>query len=349
MKKIGNNPKKRKGAALVVAILLAAVIGSAAIGVTAIAFRQVNTAETYNNGLAAYYAAESGLEEGLLRNKYDKNAQIPESITSYFARDTLLRRPANAYRDFLGQPTKMRLTSSNSGVQIGYGLADRSQVYDLDVFWQQKYFGVDKNDNGFIDANDIASDTYNNPDYKIEKDDSKSFTILPADNNIYLYWKWIAPNCQPITPGGTNYTSRAVEIKIKDTTQNEHTALFRDAETLDHCATINNSTKAIKTNGAFTASSGVELKAAMGITAYTATELTIKPVGNTSGSGDGIYFGFNQAPQNNLAVATRTTGPSTTIQSTGYFAGNSRQITANIDRQTGTILDIFNYVIYKGQ
>jgi hypothetical protein len=79
----------------------------------------------------------------------------------------------------------------------------------------------------------------------------------------------------------------------------------------------------------------------MGKTAMTITEMIIKPVG---GSNDGIYYGFTQGqPDQRL-----TSGLATTIQSTGYFAGNSRQIVANIDRQTGTVLDIFNYVIFKG-
>jgi hypothetical protein len=84
----------------------------------------------------------------------------------------------------------------------------------------------------------------------------------------------------------------------------------------------------------------------MGISALPALQITIKPVGNYNAN-DGIYFGFQQG--NTAINAVRTTGPTTTINSVGYFAGNSRQITANIDRQSGTIMDIFNYVIYKGQ
>ena len=75
------------------------------------------------------------------------------------------------------------------------------------------------------------------------------------------------------------------------------------------------------------------------------TEMTLKPVG---GMNDGIYFGFTQKTPGGTNQRL-TSGLATTIQSTGYFAGNSRQISANVDRQTGTVLDIFNYVIYKGQ
>jgi hypothetical protein len=246
----------------------------------------------------------------------------------------------------MNETADMRETNSLSGVALGYAGRSREQVYDLQTFFKQKYFGEDKNNNGIIDASDIAAYPVAST-YQIDKDESKVFTIVqtanPNDNKITLYWQWIKNR----TTAACNSLPRAVEIKVKTkeinpiSKKNEFTMLFRDPRT--GCSVIANSTNATDNgNGVYSVSADAEVKAKLGISALTATEITIKPVGNTANSGDGIFLGFNQG------MAAKTTGPNTTIRSVGYFAGASKEIVANLDRQTGTILDIFQYVIYKG-
>ena len=349
--------KKKKGDALVVAMLLSAIIGSAAIGLTAIAFRQVNIAETYNNGLAAYYAAESGIEQGLLYYKFDKTVEIPKKIDTTYFNDPakLLRRPANSYRNFMDQAI-MRQPSgvddaSNVGVKVGFNGNDKVQTYDLQTYYKQAFNGDDPKDpRGELTALDLA-DYAGSTAYKITRDNEMVFTINsdPADktvNQIYLYWKWIAP-C--VSADCIN-NSRALEVKLKvkevsPSGQDEYTMLFQDPRTL-RVPRAELPVEVSGLTGVFTPLSGKSLQEAMHITAFTVTEMTLKPVGNTAGSEDGIYFGFSQSPAG--APARNTSGLTTTIQSIGYYVGNSRQIVATVDRQTGTILDIFNYVIYKG-
>lgn len=350
--------KKKKGDALVVAILLSAIIGSAAIGLTAIAFRQVNIAETYNNGLAAYYAAESGIEQGLLYYKFDKNIEIPGKITAFYSSDPamLLRRPANAYRNFMDQAIMRQpagtVDTTNVGVKVGFNGNDKVQAYDLQSFYKQSFNGDDsKAPIGELTASDVADS--GSSIYKISRDNEMVFTINsdPADKNInqiYLYWRWIAP-C--VSADCIN-TPRALEVKLKvkevsATGQDEYTALFQDPRTL-RVPRAELPVEVSGLTGVFTPLSGSSLQAAMNppITSLTVTEMSLKPVGNTALSEDGIYFGFSQSPAG--APARTTSGLTTTVQSIGYYVGNSRQIIATVDRQTGTILDIFNYVIYKG-
>ena len=45
--------------------------------------------------------------------------------------------------------------------------------------------------------------------------------------------------------------------------------------------------------------------------------------------------------------STVVAGPYTTVQSTGYFGSVVKKLSADIDRQSGTLYDLFDYVVYK--
>jgi len=335
-----NYKKKKKGAALLIAVLLTAMVGSAAIGVTAVSYRQVNIAETYNNGLVAYYAAESGIEQAMLYNKYDKDKEIPELIAgNIYPSDVtsgLLRRPLNFYRYYQGGMSNTRANQDNEGVSGSYTLTDREQVYDLQMFYKQAFVGDDLNHDGTITSIDLRDYTSGSK-YQIAKDNSSVFTINKSDDDgIHLFWKWISTSC--------NGKSRGLEVKVKiKENDTEYTEIFQDPTCPEIANAVNPDVAPGGIANVYTIASSLQTK--FNLSALTVTEMKLKPIGNTANSGDGIYFGFIEG----TGEERNSSGLVTTINSTGYFAGASRQITANIDRQTGTILDIFNYVIYKGQ
>lgn len=346
--------KKKKGAALITAILLASIVGAVAIGVSAIAIRQVNISETYSNGLVAFYSAESGLEEGLLRFRFDKNAQIPASMGGGTT-DSLERVPRNKYRSDLEREPMNTYPISSPGTGTFYQLIGRNQIYDLQTYYQQKFYGDDVNNDDQISVADFRNlSRPNNDYYLVAKDEQKDFTITGSDhpstsNRIYLYWKWMS-NCPAGNPKGRG---RALEVKLKvDTTaaglpsdRDQYTALFRD--TTCGPAIANSDVPVIVASNptVFTAvGGGADLKSKMNILSLPVVSMSIKPVGGDNN--DVVGFGFYQ---DDASGRTKVAGPTTTVKSLGYFAGVTNQLTAEIDRQTGTVLDLFNYVIYKGQ
>lgn len=337
--------KKKKAAALLTAILLSSIIGAVAIGVSALAVRQVNISETYSNGLVAFYSSESGLEEGLLRYRFNKDTEIPLVINATM--DAIGRTPARKYRSFL---------NGNTGIDVGninfYLLSDRSQVYDLQTYYKQKYYGDDVNSDGYISQADFTNlNRPNNDFYKLTKDEQKDFTITGSnnpstDNRIYLFWRW-SSNCN------AGRARRALEVKLKVDTaasdlpadRDEYTALFKD--TTCSQTIVNADTPTIVASGptVFAPAGGdADLKTKMNILSLKVVSMSLKSIGGSDN--DYIAFGFNQGNKNG---GSKVAGPTTTIRSLGYFGGVTREISANIDRQSGTILDIFNYVIYKGE
>jgi hypothetical protein len=340
--------KKRKGAALLTAILLSSIVGAVAIGVSALAVRQVNISETYNNGLIAFYSAESGLEEGLLRYRFDKDAQIPFVINA--TTDPMGRTPARKYRSLLDRDPMNSYVATSTGNNNFYLLSDRKQVYDLQVYYKQKYYGDDVNKDGYISRADFLSlGRPNSEYYKLAKDEQKDFTITGSsnpstENRIYLFWRW-SSSC------AASKGSRALEVKLKVDTvasglpadRDEYTALFKD--TTCASAIANADIPVNLGQGVFTPiGGGADLKSKMNILSLKVVSMSLKSIGGSDD--DHIAFGFNQGNSNG---GNKVAGPTTTVRSLGYFGGVAREITANINRQSGTILDIFNYVIYKGE
>ncbi len=66
------------------------------------------------------------------------------------------------------------------------------------------------------------------------------------------------------------------------------------------------------------------------------TELYLKPIG--CGAKIGMF-----ATDTDVKIAS----PYTTIHSVGHFGGVTRTLIANIDRQSGTLYDIYDFVIYQ--
>ena len=64
-------------------------------------------------------------------------------------------------------------------------------------------------------------------------------------------------------------------------------------------------------------------------------ELSLKSIGCDA------YFGIK--PVNSTKQVVQ---PYSTIKSTGYYGGVTRTLEARIDRQAGTLYDLFDFVIY---
>ena len=326
--------KKKKGSALLIAIMLSAVFAAAIVGVNAMAIRQLNTSKTYSNGLVALYTAESGVEEGLLRYRFNKNAEVPANM-AVIPTDPERRIPALAYRNFLDYEKRGMISSRVDptnlfGEVLAYSGKDMSQVYALQLYYGQKYFGA-------VDANDLRNLDPNNPSYKIIKDESKTFTIPTDQGNLALYWRWLQ-DCN------SSNRPHALEIKLRVSRpdpvsgQDTYTAVFNDTR----CRITNGSDPSSTNPGTPRVDVIDNLKGRMNITSKTIVEMTLHPVSKVSNN-DGIIFGYSQDNGN-----TQVAGPITTVRSIGFYRGTTREMTANIDRQSGTILDLFNYVLYKG-
>jgi hypothetical protein len=80
--------------------------------------------------------------------------------------------------------------------------------------------------------------------------------------------------------------------------------------------------------------------------------LALKPLSASSAYNVSASIGLMKTKCQSLVLdcnkaSSAVAGPFTTITSTGYYGGVTRKLVANVDRQSGTLYDLFDYVINK--
>jgi len=77
-----NLSNKNQGAALVITMIIVAVILAISLSFGRIMISEIKISDTVADGAVAYYAAEGGIEEGLLgyRKNVDQNYQVGRAL-----------------------------------------------------------------------------------------------------------------------------------------------------------------------------------------------------------------------------------------------------------------------------
>lgn len=387
---------KKRGSAIVIAMLLISAIGVITFGIARLIFIENRTVALYENGAVAYYAAESGLEEGFLRYRYNQNVEVPFNnwtLTSDDSEKKYFQTIYNNYDTTNFEADKV-ITEGNIGISTAYKIDPLRQTYDLRIGHigsnGKPFYGIPiltnggdvenyKVDEGFINSVPDAPDF--NSQYGavfIPKNDSikidlSGYNFLIDDfHDLNLYAKLFVPtgtlpekkDCQAL-----------LEIKftiIKSGETKEYKDLIKPTFSGDPDSDFScdnalgskgiNSLRTIDTTTSNTDASGniiynaSDLWQTVGLNGGTYTKsdtkdlkvvLTIHP----------IYYDVaiglvNNNCAGNLSLCENKTkedvvsGPFTTVESTGYFAGVAKKLTANIDRQSGSLYDLYDYVIF---
>lgn len=72
-----NRLDDRRGSALIATVIIAGTVALILAGIARFTIVQLKTATSLEDGTVAYAAAEAGIEEGLLRWRYDRNVELP--------------------------------------------------------------------------------------------------------------------------------------------------------------------------------------------------------------------------------------------------------------------------------
>ena len=351
---------RRRGSALIIAMLLISAVGAAAFGMGKMIFAETATTTLYENGAIAYYAAESGIEEGFLRYRFNQNTEVP--LSSWVLGED------KAYRSNLTDSAMVDNTLSGKSQADALPTGSSSQqLYDLRVGYigtnGLPFYGQDVNGDGRLDFNDISNANYatgNNSILIIPKDQTLKVDLsgmgLDSAGELSLLFK----------PNTASYGLCDILTEIKFTVQDvTGTGIHEYKEMINGGA--NCASSGLSSARLFSAQYGgsanqyyvtIDLKGIFSrallnpVNPPTSSDkvyLSIKPL--IYAAKIGLVYSDCNAASSDLDCKTKVKvvpGPYSYITSTGYYGGVSRQLTANIDRQNGKLYDLYDYVIYKG-
>ena len=352
---------KARGSAILIAIMLVTAIGTIGFAFGRVLLQETATANLYENGVGAYYAAESGIEEGFLRYRYNRNEEVP--FVNWKLGETKVSRSNLTDRSY-----QMDQTTNDGIDRLTNSISDSSkQFYDLRmgfIGYKNKwpFFGYDTDSDGQLMASDMVNPS---AEFLYQKDQSLNISF-PTNYNFFnspgndltLFAKFgLIPKSKSI-----------VEAKVIVKKSGGIPQQYKKMITYDLSGTMallspggDSASFIAATNGTNCSTDGstnCAWQAASLITSITGaipdlnSEVTLQLTPLYSDA----YLELTNAncPTASYTACDKTKitvmpGPYTTISSAGYYGGATRTIEANIDRQSGSLYDLFDYVIYKAK
>jgi len=368
---------KSRGSAIVIAMLLISAVGGIAFSFAKVVFLELVNASIYENGAVAYYAAESGMEEGFLRYRYDRNEMVPstdwtlDDVDNKTFRSNLTTKQTKVgVPSYTGRPIADALDKVTPPVT--WADYRKQQIFDL----RMGYLGTEGKPiygqeiagaaNAF-NAIDIQNANYGTGDYqhlRVGQDESIKIDLTGLNlvgNSLVLYSKFIGTNFNDL--GNRCKALMEVKFLVKETAA---TPVKEYKELLNYGPTACSTALGIDGNSLLGADTFQLLSATQFY--YTKNDLrsifTRAGMVNPPSSSVNIslyikplyydaYIGLatgNCASNYNTCGDTKEnviSGAYSKVESVGHFGGVSRSLIANIDRQSGTLYDLYDYVIYK--
>ncbi|PIS07989.1 hypothetical protein COT78_00710 [Candidatus Berkelbacteria bacterium CG10_big_fil_rev_8_21_14_0_10_43_13] len=344
-------------------MLLVSAVGAVGFTFGKVLDIQISNSSAYESGIGAYYAAESGIEEGFLRYRVSRGAnavptdgQVPTfaNPTAYpYPAQNWLAAPDNVFRTNLSTST-LASTAVNGIAKtspIGITTDLNSQFYDLRMGAASK----DGNPIGTLAGNSDLTKADLDEDYHIARDETRKIDLgdmfsFAAVSDITLTFKPVEPLLSTQYPAVFR-AAKCVVIEVKLQLQQSGTDKVTEKKTLLYnptgCSSLSPdiiSDLSTAKNYAYNATSNIgtmsnlraEMSPAVG---YDRATLFLKPIGA------GIYYSLKEiglrASQHPLNSANNT------ITSTGYFGGTARTLQADVSLQNGSLYDLYDYVIFK--
>lgn len=320
---------KRKGSAIIIAFFLMAAISGVTFSIARLFYLDTSASDIYENSTIAYYTAESGVEESLLRYRFDRQSEVGTA-------DLVSRNNLNDLSVSLVNPNEEILLPMDS----------LTSVFDLRMSYKASFYGDERAQPSLtaLDLNDLASSEYGD-EYFVPRDESVKIDITDAVDNSGDDIRFMTIMQKYYDTAGFNRDNSFIEAKIVGTTTGSSEVEEKKVLVTDTFSRPNFSTLSVVRMDP-NPGHGVDfyykynlVNSIIGSVALNTTDyrvlLYLKPIGCD------IIIGIDPGVNNQIAA------PFTTIKSTGYYGGVSRTLEAKIDRQSGTVYDLFDFVTYQ--
>lgn len=293
------------GSALVVSLILTASIGLVLAGMARFVQSSLRITSNTEDATLAFAAAEAGIEDGLLRWRYNRDVELPRLV------DVEMQKSVT-------RANRVNLTTGEVDplAELGQGISSSStdSRYDLRIWYKAPAVG--------ISSPEIPRDA--SYAYQLAKDKMLDVDVsgLRGQTLVFSY-ALPDPNLRA-----------TVEARLIREDSNGTLVEVKRVETA-------------VTNGSVT----LEIPAGSDNLGYRVRYKAFILTGDGAPAADDsrIHYALSLP----AAAAERATGlidtGSTIIESTGYYGGAKRTLVAKIDRTSGTVLGIFDYVLFANQ
>lgn len=341
--------QKARGSAIVIAMLLVTAVGAVGFTFGKVLNIQISNETSYENGLGAYYSAESGLEEGFLRYRYNRDAQVPS-----FSPPLSGKTSSQSWVDSTDNIVRANLTLGNLVTSLTAIGENRKVITDMTSspnYLNSQYYDLRMGSAvgttaGNLNASPLDPD-YSN--YHIDRDETKKIDLGGIFNtgmnaDINLSFKIDPLSTVAISPIPANHKCTLIEAKLE--LQPLSGPVIEKKKLLYNDSSCNYGTiiSDYSTAAAYTMSAGIasitylRSKIAPSIF-YSKATLFLKPIGSA--------IDYSLTETGTTSVQTPLNGANSVITSTGYFGGVNRTLEAKIDRSSGSLYDLYDYVIFK--
>lgn len=300
---------KKRGSSLILVMIIIASIMVVVVGAQRIALVQFSQNARAEDNVTALYAAKAGLEDGLLRYRFDRNTDtVPDNSSD--KHDT--------ERYDLSTGTKIGSVIATDPI-INY--QPTQEYYDLKVAYRTNLVGNFSNlDQGHFLAKDNAIDLTGFPNSNTDYYLRYGIEFINCDNSLPANQLLVQLRSSRTQNSG-NIINQTLDV-VKPVTGSTYISSSNSNNLYIHTTTL---------NGTPDLASSVRIRS-FGCDA----KLTLQTVtGGLSGT----------TPATNDQFDSLTT----TITSTGYFGSAKRTLIAEIDRTTDKVLNVYEYTVFSGQ
>lgn len=344
----------KKGSALITTIMLLAVISTASFAIARLALIELKSGEIKAANQKAYYLAEGGIEEGLLRWRYDHQAELAIGTST----ETASRESAKVW-----EQESFRDSAFDQALEVNNNLFMSNLISSKEYIGLTMYDKVERAVGNSMTADqlfryfktpiiNLTSYLANRPDLYVGKDDKINFMVPGSGNNaddIQLVWRWDKIANPGSATANQSWLSAAgaskfgIEIRLFEIDQDGLASNLLDKAVFSPSGSHNiaNSNKfgALQCNDEQACQ--ISIKAAFHTFADTKpTLITISPLNANIVVG---AFGMSSSG-GSMEFADSISH----IESIGVSGGRARGLETRINRQSGAILGLYDFVVFQG-
>lgn len=302
----------KKGSSLILVLLIISGVITVTVGAQRVVLVQFAQSNQASDNTFAYNAAKAGIEDGLARFRYNRNAQTAFSPTPL------------VYRYDLTAGVKAAGTADDGEIDPAINVdSPPDQVYDLSINYKTQQIGINTN----------GTPTFSDPTHIIAKDDFLQLSGFSQDPSAY-YLRYVYNLVDPIAGTACTNPKAFVQMQVtyidsfgKNTVGQVATQpgqYLYDSKLNIANLQVNPDTRLIKS---------IRIRPY-----YCSAQFAFTT--SRAQTADGLGAGSDAGPKFDSLT--------TVILSTGYYGSAKRSLLATVNRQTGQLISIYDFTAYAG-